>query len=319
MFSLKEDRVKVVFLGEENTGKTSIISLLSDRDFSPVYAPTSCVDSSFLELKDEGVVFYFLDTPGRECNREFISNTTIYNSGALFVICVTDKNSLTRALTEFTKIRTQYKELSTEEFKKKLLLVISKVDLREVADKNSSDILSDDDISAWQETHHLLDVRITKVSVKTGEGRKNLLGNLLELTKKETRGNNPILLNKKIPPKKKKLTLREIVIKKVVAIVTIFLINYFSSSMVSLLGFPSLLPLISLFSILSIVGVIFFPKKDDSPSEKLPSSQKVNLEYSSDENNKKRNLSPSKIKKSMDESESTEEIEPLPSSSKIHF
>ncbi len=121
------DRIKLILVGDESVGKTSIITQFSEHQFTNEYIPTIGSDKIIkeIEIKGEKLKVEIWDTVGQEqyrtVNKIFIKNAQI----ALIVYDITNKDS-------FNHLNFWLQEINDNNSKKVICCVLSnKTDLYE--------------------------------------------------------------------------------------------------------------------------------------------------------------------------------------------
>jgi small GTP-binding protein len=121
------DRIKLILVGDESVGKTSIITQFSEHQFTNEYIPTIGSDKIIkeIEIKGEKLKVEIWDTVGQEqyrtVNKIFIKNAQI----ALIVYDITNKDS-------FNNLNFWLQEINNNNSKKVICCVLSnKTDLYE--------------------------------------------------------------------------------------------------------------------------------------------------------------------------------------------
>ncbi len=121
------DRIKLILVGDESVGKTSIITQFSEKQFTNEYIPTIGSDKIIkeIEIKGEKLKVEIWDTVGQEqyrtVNKIFIKNAQI----ALIVYDITNKDS-------FNHLNFWLQEINDNNSKKVICCVLSnKTDLYE--------------------------------------------------------------------------------------------------------------------------------------------------------------------------------------------
>ncbi len=121
------DRIKLILVGDESVGKTSIITQFSEHQFTNEYIPTIGSDKIIkeIEIKGEKLKVEIWDTVGHEqyrtVNKIFIKNAQI----ALIVYDITNKDS-------FNHLNFWLQEINDNNSKKVICCVLSnKTDLYE--------------------------------------------------------------------------------------------------------------------------------------------------------------------------------------------
>ena len=166
-------KFKMIFLGDQGTGKSSILNRFVNDKFDPNYQATIGLDfnSKNVKIDNQDVRLLLYDTAGQE---KFRSLITMYTRDAQIIILVYDvtrKESFTH-LTDWINGLTNVKKEDVI-----FVLVPNKIDLdsREVTKEEGEKYAADNNIPIFEE-----------VSAKTGDGFSSLFYNKLfqEIVKK---------------------------------------------------------------------------------------------------------------------------------------
>ena len=156
-----DKRFKIVFVGDADVGKTSIISRIIDGPFNNAYEPSIGVDfvSKTITFKEQTIKLQLFDTAGQEKYKGLIP-TYVRNSSIVFLIYdVSVKNSFDNIPNWITFIRSIEKAT--------LVLCGNKIDLehREVKKEEGKALAQKEGIAFFE------------VSAKTEDGIKNMFYN----------------------------------------------------------------------------------------------------------------------------------------------
>jgi len=158
---------KLVFVGDVETGKTSVINRYVHGEFDANYQTTIGIDflSKVIRQESRTVRLQLWDTAGQERFRSLIPSYIRDASGVMVVYDVTKRASFTNTSQWITHVREQQGEAGT------LVLVGNKIDL--ASDRQ----VSTEEGQKLAEEQKLL---FFEVSAKTGENIEQLFQNLVE-------------------------------------------------------------------------------------------------------------------------------------------
>lgn len=166
-------KFKMIFLGDQGTGKSSILNRFVNDKFDPNYQATIGLDfnSKNVKIDNQDVRLLLYDTAGQEKFRSLIPMYTRDAQIIILVYDVTRKESFTH-LTDWINGLTNVKKEDVI-----FVLVPNKIDLdsREVTKEEGEKYAADNNIPIFEE-----------VSAKTGDGFSSLFYNKLfqEIVKK---------------------------------------------------------------------------------------------------------------------------------------
>ena len=159
--SVSVTRHKIIFVGDANVGKTTIISRIMDNPFSEVYEPSIGVDfmSKNIKFRGQNIKLQMWDTAGQEKYKGLIPSYVRNSSIVFLVYDVSAKTSFDNIPSWITFIRTI--ENTT------LVLCGNKIDLdnREVKKEEGEALAQKEGLAFFE------------VSAKTGDGIKNMFYN----------------------------------------------------------------------------------------------------------------------------------------------
>jgi Ras-related protein Rab-6A len=156
--SVSVTRHKIIFIGDANVGKTTIISRIMDNPFNEVYEPSIGVDfmSKNIKFRGQNIKLQMWDTAGQEKYKGLIPSYVRNSSIVFLVYDVSTKTSFDNIPSWINFIRTI--ENTT------LVLCGNKIDLenREVKKEEGEALAQKEGLAFFE------------VSAKTGEGIKNM-------------------------------------------------------------------------------------------------------------------------------------------------
>ena len=173
-------KFKIIFLGDQGTGKSSILNRFVSDKFDPNYQATIGLDfnSKNVKIDNQDVRLLLYDTAGQEKFRSLIPMYTRDAQIILLVYDVTRKDSFTH-IPEWINSLTNVKKEEVI-----FVLVANKIDLpeREVTKEEGEKYAQENGSFIFEE-----------VSAKTGDGFSNLFYNKLfqEIVKKFRMGEGP--------------------------------------------------------------------------------------------------------------------------------
>ena len=115
--------VKIGLIGDANTGKSSLVSLISDENIPKIYIPTIGVDLRVLYIEDKGLKLSFWDLSGQTIFKDLVDNFV----KSMDVICFCFSCDNNDSFTYMQTIHDQYLSNGTLDNKIKILL-LTKVD-----------------------------------------------------------------------------------------------------------------------------------------------------------------------------------------------
>ena len=161
--SVSVTRHKIIFVGDANVGKTTIISRIMGNPFNEVYEPSIGVDfmSKNIKYKDQNIKLQMWDTAGQEKYKGLIPSYVRNSSIVFLVYDISIKSSFDNISKWITFIRNI--ENTT------LVLCGNKIDLsnREVSKEEGEALAQKEGISFYE------------VSAKTEENIKNMFYNVV--------------------------------------------------------------------------------------------------------------------------------------------
>jgi len=156
--SVSVTRHKIIFIGDANVGKTTIISRIMDNPFNEVYEPSIGVDfmSKNIKFRGQNIKLQMWDTAGQEKYKGLIPSYVRNSSIVFLVYDVSTKTSFDNIPSWINFIRTI--ENTT------LVLCGNKIDLenREVKKEEGEALAQKEGLAFFE------------VSAKTGDGIKNM-------------------------------------------------------------------------------------------------------------------------------------------------
>ena len=179
--SVSVTRHKIIFVGDANVGKTTIISRIMDNPFNEVYEPSIGVDfmSKNIKFRGQNIKLQMWDTAGQEKYKGLIPSYVRNSSIVFLVYDVSAKTSFDNIPNWITFIRTI--ENTT------LVLCGNKIDLenREVKKEEGEALAQKEGLAFFE------------VSAKTGDGIKNMFYNAVAdlSTFAENNSNKEALVN----------------------------------------------------------------------------------------------------------------------------
>ena len=179
--SVSVTRHKIIFVGDANVGKTTIISRIMDNPFNEVYEPSIGVDfmSKNIKFRGQNIKLQMWDTAGQEKYKGLIPSYVRNSSIVFLVYDVSTKTSFDNIPNWITFIRTI--ENTT------LVLCGNKIDLenREVKKEEGEALAQKEGLAFFE------------VSAKTGDGIKNMFYNAVAdlSTFAENNSNKEALVN----------------------------------------------------------------------------------------------------------------------------
>lgn len=172
---------KVVFIGDSNVGKTSILNRYMNNNFETNEASTIAMSSNTIVQEYHGKKYkmYISDTAGQE---RFRSLSPLYFRDAKFAVVVFDVTE-TKSFESMDGWIDSFKE-STDN--KEVIIVANKID--------KDIVISREEISQLASRYG---ADMFYVSASTGEGVSNIFDSIIEkMDKGETTCNSPRLANK---------------------------------------------------------------------------------------------------------------------------
>ena len=158
--------IKILTLGDQSVGKSSIVLRYSDNKFSDTFLSTIGVDSKrkIIKVKGEKVKVSIWDTAGQEKFQNIVKQYYIGANGILLIFDITNKKS-------FDKIDFWYNDLIDRIKKDEIIiyLVGNKVDLeenRQITIEEAEKYANDKNIPYFE------------VSAKSGDGIKKLFDDI---------------------------------------------------------------------------------------------------------------------------------------------
>ena len=158
--------IKILTLGDQSVGKSSIVLRYSDNKFSDTFLSTIGVDSKrkIVKVKGEKVKVSIWDTAGQEKFQNIVKQYYIGANGILLIFDITNKKS-------FDKIDFWYNDLINRIKKDEIIiyLVGNKVDLeenRQITIEEAEKYANDKNIPYFE------------VSAKSGDGIKKLFDDI---------------------------------------------------------------------------------------------------------------------------------------------
>jgi small GTP-binding protein len=129
-------QMKIMFIGESESGKTQVINQICNQRFDEMYFPTKDVDIKIWQKGNNRIAIW--DTPGHERDRVFTNSYYRNTNTGVFIVNLTKK---------MDKAKIQYLQSAIQAFKEgclpeaRLILVGTKSDL--VKEQNSADKLAE--------------------------------------------------------------------------------------------------------------------------------------------------------------------------------
>ncbi|CAG2103303.1 unnamed protein product [Medioppia subpectinata] len=161
------ERVKVVFLGEQSVGKTSLITRFMYDSYETSYQATIGIDflSKVMSTPDRTIRLQLWDTAGQERFRSLIPSYIRDSGVAVIVYDITNSRTFNRIDNWVTEVRAQRGEAAL------ILIVANKTDLN---DKRQVSI-SEGETKARE-----LNVLFVETSAKTGTNVKKLFRKVVD-------------------------------------------------------------------------------------------------------------------------------------------
>jgi len=186
-FSRSKDNFKIIIVGLQNAGKTTILYRLALGQLVTTTQPT--IGSNVEEISHNNVKFQTWDLGGQESMRTVWDVYYLNTDGVIFVIDSSDFDNYEESKAEF------YKVLKNEELKSSIILIFAnKQDV--VSSKSVNDLISLYELDKIKD--HLW--HIQSCSAKTGEGLMaglTWLSDQLVFKKNSRFPNNPYISNGK--------------------------------------------------------------------------------------------------------------------------
>ena len=162
----KEIKYKLIMLGDENVGKTSIINRFKNNEYSGTYEPTLGLDfqTKSIMIDNINVKLLLYDTAGQEKFRSLIPLYTKEANIILFIYDTTNYES-------YTNVEKWYDSLSNVNKEEAIIFLIgNKIDLVEERK------VKEEEAKIYAEGHNYI---FQEVSALTGDGIKELFLNKL--------------------------------------------------------------------------------------------------------------------------------------------
>lgn len=158
---------KVIIIGEQGSGKTSIVKRLMDNKYEQKREPTIGLDFTSMQTNYDNKVikYHFWDTAGQECFSNIIKVYYKNIAGCFIVVDVTDEEWEENLV----KWLGRYKMNVDDGVTAKPIILANKLDLERVFNKEEGEKFALDHDCLYYE-----------VSAKTGANMKNLLNRLTE-------------------------------------------------------------------------------------------------------------------------------------------
>ena len=161
-----EIKYKLIVIGDENVGKTSIINRFKSNQFTGEYEPTVGLDfqSMSLYIDDQNVTLLLYDTAGQEKYRSLIP---LYTKDAHIILLIYDISNYD----SFTNVEKWYDSLSNVNREEAIFFLVgNKVDLVEERQ------VKEEEGKAFAEQHSFI---FQEMSALTGDGVQELFMNNL--------------------------------------------------------------------------------------------------------------------------------------------
>tara|TARA_B110000008_G_scaffold279616_1_gene327512 strand:- start:2224 stop:2841 length:618 start_codon:yes stop_codon:yes gene_type:complete len=154
---------KIIIIGEQGSGKTSIVKKLIHNKYEDIREPTIGLDftSTQTEYDDKSIKYHFWDTAGQECFSNIIK---VYykNIACCFIVVEASDAEWEENLIKWLG---RYKSNIDDGVTAKPIILVNKLDLkREFDEKEGNEFARDNDCLYYE------------VSAKTGANMKGLLG-----------------------------------------------------------------------------------------------------------------------------------------------
>ena len=165
---------KLLFLGETNVGKTSLLIRFTEDKFDPEGMPTLGVDvkCKYVTLENKKIRLEIWDTAGQERFKNITKNYLQGANGIFFVCDITNKETFNKLKFWFTETEDKIRP-DTE-----MLIIGNKIDLIEKREVK---------LEALKELGKKNNIDVFEVSAKTGEGVEEIV---IHLTKKLLQNKN---------------------------------------------------------------------------------------------------------------------------------
>ena len=161
-----EIKYKLIVIGDENVGKTSIINRFKSNQFTGEYEPTVGLDfqSMSLYIDDQNVTLLLYDTAGQEKYRSLIP---LYTKDAHIIFLIYDISNYD----SFTNVEKWYDSLSNVNKEEAIFFLVgNKVDLVEERK------VKEEEGKEFAEQHNFI---FQEISALTGDGIQELFMNKL--------------------------------------------------------------------------------------------------------------------------------------------
>ena len=161
-----EIKYKLIVIGDENVGKTSIINRFKSNQFTGEYEPTVGLDfqSMSLYIDDQNVTLLLYDTAGQEKYRSLIP---LYTKDAHIILLIYDISNYD----SFTNVEKWYDALSNVNKEEAIFFLVgNKVDLVEERK------VKEEEGKEFAEQHNFI---FQEISALTGDGIQELFMNKL--------------------------------------------------------------------------------------------------------------------------------------------
>ena len=161
-----EIKYKLIVIGDENVGKTSIINRFKSNQFTGEYEPTVGLDfqSMSLYIDDQNVTLLLYDTAGQEKYRSLIP---LYTKDAHIILLIYDISNYN----SFTNVEKWYDSLSNVNKEEAIFFLVgNKVDLVEERK------VKEEEGKTFAEEHSFI---FQEISALTGDGIQELFMNKL--------------------------------------------------------------------------------------------------------------------------------------------
>ena len=162
----EENKFKLIVVGDENVGKTSIINHFKSKKFSDAYQPTVGLDfqSIYLYIDNQIITLLLYDTAGQERFRSLIPLYTKDSNIIMLIYDITNYNS-------FSNIEKWYNSLSDKNKEEAIFFLVgNKLDL------NEERKVTEEEGKIYAEGHNFI---FQEMSALTGEGVNELFMNKL--------------------------------------------------------------------------------------------------------------------------------------------
>ena len=162
----EENKFKLIVIGDENVGKTSIINRFKSNQFSDTYQPTVDLDfqSIYLYIDNQIVTLLLYDTAGQERFRSLIP---LYTKNSHIILLIYD----TTNYDSFSNIEKWYSSLSDKNKKEAIFFLVgNKIDLKDQRK------VTEEEGKIYADGHNYI---FQEMSALTGEGVEELFMNKL--------------------------------------------------------------------------------------------------------------------------------------------